>query len=795
MALPTALNFVLLGAALALVGTRWIRTAAALGLGACGVAVLAFVGTLYDIPALVAYGPYTAMAAPTGATFLILGAGVLLAVGPPFANRARSKWLTISLALALVVVALLAGAVVRNIHLLTAANREVVRTHEVLAKFDAILILVQELETGSGGHLLTGDARFLAPTVETPAAVHRQLRELRALVIDNVRQLARVSRLDELVAAKLRSVEHQVEIRRGSEPDAEQVVVSVREGRRLMDEIRALVATAREEEQVLLAERQRRTETGTARTLLALGSGLVFSVVLLGAVFARLRRDITIHSRLADALRRSEESLAVTLNSIGDGVLATNTAGRITRLNPVAERLTGWDLAAARGRPVAEVFRIIDGRTRQPARIPVEDVLATGNMRDLANHTLLVARDGRERAVADSAAPIRDAAGKILGVVLVFRDVTEARSALEQLDRFFDLSADLLCIASADGYFKRASPAVTEFLGWTVDEFLARPYMEQIHPEDRESAAAVVRRQAAGERVMHYECRFRHKDGSWRTLAWRSVPYAGLMYATARDVTEAREAEQRIHALNRLLQDRAAQLEAANQELESFSYSVSHDLRAPLRHVQGYVEMLTREAQGALSEKGQRFLRTIADAAREMGVLIEDLLGFSRMSRAEMRETAVDTGRLVAEVREALESEAVGRRIRWVIGALPPVRGDAAMLRLVWMNLLSNAVKYTRHCPEAEIQVGCAAHEDGQVEFFVRDNGAGFDMKYADKLFGVFQRLHRADEFEGTGIGLATVRRIVGRHGGRTWAQGRLNAGATFHFTLPADAANRSPSS
>jgi PAS domain S-box-containing protein len=784
MAAPTALNFVLLGSALLLLRTRWLRIAATLAFSACSFAVLAFLGTLYNLPFLVAFGPYTAMAAPTGATFLLLGVGVLLAVRIPLVGRARSKALAIGLTLAFVVLALLGGAVVRNIRLLTAANRQVVHTHEVLAAFDGLLITIHELDAGVRGYLISGDAHFLEPVAGADGGVRRQLAALRALTAGDPRQQERLARLEELVAAKIHAAERQVELHRGGDAAAQALVTAGGEGHRLVDAIRELVDAARTDERALLAVRQARTKTGTARTLLALGSGLAFSVVLLGAVFGRLRREITVHTRLAAALRRSEESLAVTLNSIGDGVLATDTDGRITLLNPVAEQLTGWDLAAARGRPVAEVFRIVHEQTRQPAPIPVESVLATGEIRGLANHTVLIGRDGGERAIADSAAPIRDAEGRILGVVLVFRDVTESRRAQAQLDRFFELSLDFLCIASMDGYFKRASPAVTDILGWTVDEFLAQPFMEQIHPDDRESAAAEVRRQAAGEKVMHYECRFRHKDGSWRTLSWRSVPYAGFMYATARDVTEAREAEARVRALNRLLRERATQLESANQELEAFSYSVSHDLRAPLRHVQGYVEMLAREAQGTLSEKSQRYLRTIADAAREMGTLIDDLLAFSRMGRAEMSETDVDPVPLVDEVRQAVTREAAGRDIRWTIEALPRVRADVAMLRQVFINLLGNAVKYTRRREVAEIAVACTGAEEGRVVFCVRDNGAGFDMKYADKLFGVFQRLHRADEFEGTGIGLASVRRIIARHGGRTWADGRVAGGAAFYFTL-----------
>ncbi|MHB8724042.1 MAG: sensor histidine kinase [Casimicrobiaceae bacterium] len=235
---------------------------------------------------------------------------------------------------------------------------------------------------------------------------------------------------------------------------------------------------------------------------------------------------------------------------------------------------------------------------------------------------------------------------------------------------------------------------------------------------------------------------------------------------------------------NKELNSTQIQLEAANTELEAFCHSVSHDLRAPLRHINGYVEMLMRDTRGHLAEEPRRYLDVIADASRQMSDLIDDLLEFSRMGRTELREAPVELNDLVQETIVNLETETRDRRVSWAIPTLPPVRGDRAMLKQVFANLLGNAVKYTRPREVAEIEIGRAGEEDGRVILFVRDNGVGFDMNYADKLFGVFQRLHRADQFEGTGIGLANVRRIIARHGGRTWAEGKLDEGATFFFTL-----------
>ncbi len=233
------------------------------------------------------------------------------------------------------------------------------------------------------------------------------------------------------------------------------------------------------------------------------------------------------------------------------------------------------------------------------------------------------------------------------------------------------------------------------------------------------------------------------------------------------------------------LQNRGELLQAANKELEAFSYSVSHDLRAPLRHIDGYAALLSKAAGEALNDKARRYLQTISDSAKQMGQLIDDLLIFSRMGRQDMLRTTVKLDQLVKTVLHDLRLDLQGRTISWTIHPLPNVSGDPAMLRQVFVNLISNALKFTATRPETRIEIGAVTRKPDETEVFVRDNGVGFDMQYVNKLFGVFQRLHRNDEFEGTGIGLANVRRIIHRHGGRTWAEGAPDQGATFYFSLP----------
>ncbi|HWD98839.1 MAG TPA: ATP-binding protein, partial [Bryobacteraceae bacterium] len=275
----------------------------------------------------------------------------------------------------------------------------------------------------------------------------------------------------------------------------------------------------------------------------------------------------------------------------------------------------------------------------------------------------------------------------------------------------------------------------------------------------------------------------RHSFEMWKeTVHLRSLPWSASEIDSARDLREAivrivlRTAEE-MAQLN-------AELTRSNQELEAFSYSVSHDLRAPFRHIVGFAELLRERESGSLSDTGKRYVRTIIESAHFAGMLVDNLLSFSRIGRAALQFSTIDTAVLLGEVRDQVLEDAGGREIEWRAGALPTVRADLFMLRLVFQNLISNAVKYTRPRQKAVIEIG-SERGNGETIFFVRDNGVGFDVQYASKLFGIFQRLHRMEDFEGTGIGLANVRRIVGRHGGRTWAEGEVNRGASFYFTLP----------
>jgi len=391
-------------------------------------------------------------------------------------------------------------------------------------------------------------------------------------------------------------------------------------------------------------------------------------------------------------------------------------------------------------------------------------------------------------------------AGALWFVTVRRRIETELRTACDRLEheveqrtrqaRLLDQTHDSIFVRDMNGVITYWNRGAQELYGWSAQDAVGKKSHEllgTVFPAAAANAhgALLERDRWEGELVET------KADGTHVVVASRwslrrddqGQPAAVLV--TNNDITARKHREDEIVALNRELFKRTEDLAAANKELEAFAYSVSHDLRAPVRHVIGYSELLQKQAASSLDEKSQRYMKSILESAKRMGTLIDDLLGFSRIGRADTNKTAVDLGQLVREVITELRPQTGGRDIAWNLGALPACHGDRAMLKVVLVNLISNAVKFSRHRAPAEIAIGSIKGQHNRIEVFVRDNGAGFDMRYADKLFGVFQRLHLSEEFEGTGIGLATVQRIIHRHGGNVRAEGGVDQGATFYFSLP----------
>ena len=360
--------------------------------------------------------------------------------------------------------------------------------------------------------------------------------------------------------------------------------------------------------------------------------------------------------------------------------------------------------------------------------------------------------------------------------------------------RLFEAAKDGILILDVDtGRINDVNPFLIKLLGFSRTEMVGKTVGELSPFKDIESNKVMLTRLQKDGYVRYENLPLETRDGRHVAVEFVSNVYeagdCNVIQCNIRDITKRKNAEDETKRFNAELEqrvaERTAQLQAANDEMEAFSYSVSHDLRAPLRHIMGFVALLQQEAGPLLTGKIPQHLATISQSAKLMGELIDDLLAFSRIRRSEMKKTDVNLNALVQDALDDFKAETKERKIVWNIHKLPRVRADRALLRMVLVNLISNAVKFTGARAEAKIEIGCVPGSDRETVIFIRDNGAGFDPHYADKLFGVFQRLHSQDEFEGTGIGLANVQRIIHRHGGRTWAEGVIDGGATFYFSIP----------
>jgi PAS domain S-box-containing protein len=501
-----------------------------------------------------------------------------------------------------------------------------------------------------------------------------------------------------------------------------------------------------------------------------------------------------------ETLRQNEETrsfLAAIVESSDDAIVGKDFESKVVSWNAGAERVFGYTAAEMLGQSITRLLS--PHRPEEEAHI-LEDV-KRGGIRHY--ETVRIGKDGQPIEVSLAVSPIKNARGDILGISSIARDITERRRAerevRESRARLFGVIGSAMdAIISVDAgqritIFNEAAEKMfrcpaREALGQPLDRFIPARFREAHRGHVAEFGRTGATSRAMGN--LHPLSGLRTDGEEFPIEASIShIEVGGQQTYTVilRDITERRRAEEQVLRLNAELeqrvQERTAELSTANNELESFTYSVAHDLRAPLRHIDAFSKILEDDCAAALPPQAAHYLQNIRKSTGKMSLLVDDLLNLARVGRQELRRQTTPLSGLVDEVLADLQDETAGRTLEWHIDALPAIECDPGLMKQVFANLLSNAVKYTRPRPVAVIEVGYRK-KNGDGAVYVRDNGVGFNMKYADKLFGVFQRFHRAEEFEGTGVGLATVDRIVRKHGGHIWAEAAVDKGATFYFTV-----------
>lgn len=509
-----------------------------------------------------------------------------------------------------------------------------------------------------------------------------------------------------------------------------------------------------------------------------------------------LRQQIDEYHKSQAELYGTNQTLLTLFQASPLAIVALDLHGRVTLWNQAAEWLFGWEAGEVTGRPCP----LIPSFDTEAWQRFFENTI----QREVLNN-IEVRRQKKDGALIDvsmSTAPVRDASGEIAGIIVLMTDITERRETEKALRKSHQLYGEL--VNSIDGVvwemdvatfcFTFVSERAVQILGYPVEQWLDDPafWQDHVHPDDRAWALEYCMGATREMKDHEFEYRFIAAEGNTVWLRdivivvvenGQPVKLRGVML----DITERKMAEEEIRKLNAELEqrvrERTAQLESANKELESFSYSVSHDLRAPLRHIDGFSRVLLEDYREKIDGEGKDYLFRLRNASQRMSQLIDDLLKLSKVTRSELNRQQVNLSRMAQVTVLELKQTQPQRQVSVKIAEDVTANGDARLLRVLMENLLANAWKYTGKQESSIIEFG-TAEVAGETTYFIRDNGVGFDMAYADKLFAAFQRLHRSDEFEGTGVGLATVQRIINRHGGRIWAESAVGAGATFYFTL-----------
>jgi PAS domain S-box-containing protein len=794
----TAINFALIGTCLMFIHSRFRRfpffTGFMLNLACVLLAILTISGWLVHVAGLGATIANIPMSLLTATAFLLLAGGMFVEIlhASTIKNDAASpsdaptrspleNKVTIGFAAVLFMLCGIGIVSYECISQFLTDARWTSHTYQVIAAINGLYANMKDAEAAERGYIITGDAAFLGPQTAASQAALPRLEAIKTLTADNPSQQQRIKRIETAIAQRLEYFQFLIQIRRQNGFDTARNELANSQGVRLMDQIHLVLNEMRAEEDRLLVERNTGTETNARRGIVLIGCGAMLTLILVVTAGWVINRDITWRAQAEAALRTSETTFRGLLESAPDAMVIVDERGKIRLVNAQAEKLFDYSANELLGQSIE---MLVPRRYRgdhvgkRDAYFASPVVRRMGAGQDLFG----VRKDGSEFPVEVSLSPLRTAQG--LRVSSAIRDITERKRAEEELRNFFTFSYDLLCIAGTDGYFKRLNRAWEKTLGYSDEELRTTPYLEFVHPQDRTATTTEAGKVADGRTVVQFENRYRCKDGSYRWLMWTSTLSSDQqrIYAAARDITDRKRQEEATQKLNDTLQARQIELEAANKELESFSYSVSHDLRAPLRAIDGFSQALLEDYGDKFGDDGKDSLQRVRAATQRMGDLIDDMLSLSRVTRSELRRERIDLSAIAKSIASELQALQPDRKVEFVIADGLECDGDPTLLRAALENLLDNSWKFTSKRDGARIEFGTT--QEDQPAYFLRDNGAGFDMNFSQKLFGAFQRLHPAKDYPGTGVGLATVQRIILRHGGRIWAEAAEDKGATFYFTL-----------
>ncbi|MDB5808348.1 MAG: sensor hybrid histidine kinase [Betaproteobacteria bacterium] len=709
---------------------------------------------------------------------------------------ALSAIVALGLGIALLLLTAIAVSSYYNIRKSQDSERSVSHTHAVIAAVESLLSDIKDAETGQRGFLLTGDESYLEPFTAALSGIPFQLRNLREINSDNPAQQRRIDRIGELVRQELEFLGASIKAKRTATLSDNATLAEFGMGKRTMDGIRSIGEDMQIEERSLLAARSRESATSASHAMAVIFLGNAAGFAILAGAFWALRREVRQRERAEHSARELAAEFEDLYNNSPCGYHSVADDGTIIRMNNTELEWFGYSREEVVGK-----MRHPDLMTSESARYFQQQAFPLfkrqGWLKDVEFNYLR--KDGSVLPASLNATAIYDDNGAYVMSRSTIFDITSRKEAAHKrkqdnafLDSVIENIPNMLFIKDAvDLKFIRINKAGQRLLGYTQQEvagksdfdFFAEEEARRFTAKDREVidggvladiAEETIHTRGGETRILHTQ-KIPVNDGSGKPL---------YLLGISEDVTERKRAQEQIIKLNADLEQHAFQLEVANKELESFSYSVSHDLRTPLRAVDGYSQMLSEDYADKFDDEGRRLLGIIRASSQKMSALIDDLLAFSRLGRKPVTAAAVDMRALLAEIVSSVEPAAGQKKPLIEVAPMPDVNCDRALIAQVWMNLLTNAVKFTRDKPAPRIEVG-VQHQADKFTFWVKDNGAGFDMQYYRKLFGVFQRLHSDDEFPGTGVGLAIVQRIVTRHGGQVWAEGKIDEGAAFFFTLP----------